>query len=102
MIGRDEGRVGEDCADRVDGTFNASLEAGTKVVVATGRDGLGANSLQQAFRPEAAVNLANANTTGARLFVQGYEPVGHHCSVGRPWRVRIGQPIGPSGHFQAK
>jgi hypothetical protein len=86
----------------VHSTFNAGLKTRAEIVIAAGFSGLGADCLEETLRPEAAVNFADTNRTGARFLIKGDEAVGHHGAVGCPRGMGIGEPIGPSCHLGAE
>jgi hypothetical protein len=83
----------------MDGAFDAGLEAGTKVEIAARCRRLRANCLQEAFGPQAAVHLADADRASAWLLVESNQAIRHHGTVCRPWRRGVGEPVGPGRHL---
>ena len=83
----------------MDGTFDACLEAGAEVEVATRSRRLRADCLQKAFGPQATVHLADTDWASAWLLVEGNQAIRHHGAVGRPRRRGVGEPGRPSRHL---
>ena len=82
----------------VDATFDARLEANTKLVGATGFGGHRAGEVNHGFGHETAPNLSDANGADAWFFVEGNEAVGHQSSDGGPGANLVGKPLGEAGN----
>ena len=77
--------------DGMDCTFNASLEASTKLVNTACLFSFWSCLKQDAFAKEAHENVADTNWTDTLVLTlrEGNKTTSLKCTIGRPWRKAI-------------